>query len=394
MFLKGSPVRNRASRLKRTGSPTKRPVPKRDKESRGVGAELKALFSRIGIQICAGCDRKAVEWDRHGIKWCQDNKPVLVEWLTKQAISKEVNLYETAMRLATEEPLLAAKIAAAKVMHPLTDTSELAAIAIVDFAIDRAFHNSEAFKITAPIPVIVSVAPRAADIHQRTFRSIRQAGFDAVFATCEPGTDETNVDAVIAPHSVRQGQWRNFVQALRLGVSRNAPYFITAEDDVEFCKGTAEFLALAGWPAADCGCVQLYSAKPMECYPAGRRSRMSDIHSLDLLGACALMFRRDAAIALIQWADTKGWRGHAVATIDEPQIKEAADTYVGEVLTFLGYSIWTHNPSLVDHIGIVSTLAEHNNKMGPNRQPLNFPGVDADLLSIFAEELNEHRGAV
>ena len=392
MYRKGSPVRSRASRLKRTGS--KRPAPKREHKGRGVGAELKALFDRIGIKICAGCDRKAAEWDKNGIQWCRANKPVLVEWLGKQAISKEVPLWETALKLAQEEPILGARIAAAKVMHPLTDTAEVAAMVIVDFAIDRAFHTSEAFKITLPIPVVVSVAPRDAEIHKRTFASIHGAGFDSVFATCEPGVVEEHVDAVIAPHSVRQGQWRNFIQALRLGVSRNTAYFITAEDDVEFCKGTADFLARAGWPEADCGCLQLYSAKPMECYHVGRRSELSTLHSLDCLGACALMFRRDAAIALIQWADTKGWRGHANGNIDDPQRQEAADTFVGEVLTFLGYSIWTHNPSIVNHIGIVSTISDHNDRTGPNRQALNFPGIDADLKSIFAEELNEHRGAV
>lgn len=242
-------------------------------------------------------------------------------------------------------------------------------------------------------PVIVSVSPRDSEIHRRTFASLRVAGFAVIHATCEPGTILEPIKGVVKVHASRRGQWRNFVEALRIGIATEAPYFVTLEDDVELCCGAAEYVARVGWPSADCGCVQLYCALPLKVYPIGRRSRLSDVHALDLLGACALMFRRDAAEILVEWADKMGWRGDTAGIIEDPVEKKAADTFVGEVLTLKRLSIWAHNPSLANHIGGKSTLGHTSKSINPllaenpNRKPLNFPGVDADLNAIFSEEL-------
>jgi len=240
------------------------------------------------------------------------------------------------------------------------------------------------------IPVVVSVTPRDSTVHRRTFASIRGAGFTRVFATCEPGTDTGGCEGFVVIHDERRGQWRNFVEALRIGIATEAVYFLTMEDDVELCRGTAAFLALTNWPWADCGWRQLYSSAPVQRYPRGRRSRLDKTIALDLIGACALLFRRDAAITLVKWAEENGWRGDAPGTIDDLASKKAADTFVGEVLTLSGYSIWSHNPTIANHIGEESTLGHA--KVSPNRIPLDFPGIDADLLQIFAEELNSFQG--
>lgn len=244
------------------------------------------------------------------------------------------------------------------------------------------------------IPAIVSVSPREAEIHRRAFASINGAGFSVVHASCEPGTTLRDpISGVAKLHAERRGQWRNFIEALKIGLSTDSKYFVTLEDDVELCRGTADLIDRAGWPAPDCGCVQLYSAAPLSVYPVGRRSQLSTVHALDLLGACALLFRRDAASILVEWADTKGWRGDTTGIIDDPAEKKAADTFVGEVLTFHRMSIWSHNPSLANHIGDASTLGHTSKSVNPlltenpNRKPLNFPGIDADLNAIFSEEL-------
>lgn len=245
--------------------------------------------------------------------------------------------------------------------------------------------------LNSSMPVVVTVSPRDREIHRRTFSAARGAGFNDLYATCEPGTDTNWIDATRMLNRTRFGQWRNFIEALRIGIGTWEDYFMTLEDDVELCRGTSELLRQTGWPADDCGCLQLYSAEPLNVYPVGRRSKLDVIHVLDMLGACALVFRRDAAITLVEWADTNGWRGHAVGIIDDPVNKIAADTFVGEVLHFSRFSIWIHNPSLSNHIGNKSTLGhdkwDHDQVIGPNRKPLNFPGVDADLKKIFSEEL-------
>lgn len=234
-------------------------------------------------------------------------------------------------------------------------------------------------------PVIVSVTNRNYTLHRRTFAAIRGAGFGRIYATVEPGVALGWLNGELTVHKERRGQWRNFVEALRIGIATEAEHFITLEDDVELCRGTSEFLHRANWPELKCGCLQLYSANPLSGYPRGRRFRLDVTHALDLVGACALMFRRDAAINLVKWADTQGWRGDSPGSIDEPEKKKAADTFVGEVLTRLDYSIWSHNPTLANHIGEESTLGHA--KESPTRIPLDFPGLDADLTMIFADEI-------
>lgn len=248
--------------------------------------------------------------------------------------------------------------------------------------------RSSSLEITCNIPVIVSVTDRDSTIHRRTFAAARGAGFTRIYATVEPGVNLDVFDPEFTMvHEDRRGQWRNFVEALRIGIATEATYFITLEDDVELCKGTRELLHRMGWPELDCGCLQLYSANPLNGYPYGRRFRLDIVHALDLVGACALMFRRDAALDLVESAETEGWHGdvRGLEPINEPEKKKASDTFVGEVLTRREYTVWSHNPTLANHIGEESTLGHA--KESPTRIPLNFPGIDADLTTIFVEEL-------
>lgn len=356
------------------------------KKEFGVGSEIKSLLERIDIETCTSCNDKATEWNSRGPTWCKENRSQLVSWIAQQATKKKVSLWTGATKLAVEEPGLAMKIAAAKVMHPMTETAELAASCIVDYATEKAVEKIDALRILDPVPVVVSVTPRAKEIHQRTFAAIREAGFDKVYASCEPGTDTEQIDAELVTHSEKQGQWRNLVQALRIGIGTESPYFITLEDDVELCQGAAELIRILGWPDDKCGCLQLYTSKKLRNYPRNRRFELAITETLDLLGACALMFRRKAAIDLVEWADTKGWRGDTVIVVNEPSKKKAGDTFVGEVLTFLKYKIWIHNPTIANHIGKESTLGHHTSK-SDNREQLNFPGIDADLQKIFARDI-------
>lgn len=161
MYRKGSTIRQRASRLtetERRERPKKQhsPCNERVKSQKpvkislgGVGTEIKSLFSRIGIDICNECKDKAKKWDRLGIDGCREKRVELVAWLIQQATEKKISIYESATAMAVHEPLLSLKIAALKTLHPLTDISELAAGAIVDYAIDAATRKAAAHDIDA-----------------------------------------------------------------------------------------------------------------------------------------------------------------------------------------------------------------------------------------------------
>lgn len=243
------------------------------------------------------------------------------------------------------------------------------------------------------IPAAMTAAPRSGSVQERCLRSVSATGFRDVTIYCEPGTSlpawVRDTFPTVA-HDERLGQWRNWLFALEatLTTRPRAKLVCTLEDDVVFCRGVAGLLDGMAWPGERCGCLQLYTSAFYDGYPVGRRSRLADEHALDLLGACALVFSRAAAECLVDWGKSRGWRGHvyeAVASAQtDPAQKEGADTYVGEVLTFSGFEIWLHNPSLAEHIGDESTLG-HEGSM-PRRRGLNFPGEAADATVLFSEE--------
>lgn len=243
------------------------------------------------------------------------------------------------------------------------------------------------------IPAAMTAAPRGGDTQDRCLRSALAAGFRDLTVYCEPGTTLpawVRESLPTVTHDERMGQWRNWLFALEatLTTRPRAPYLCTLEDDVLFCRGVMDWLESEPWPSPACGCLQLYTSAFYEDYPSGRRSRLADEHALDLLGACAMVFSRAAAECLVEWGRSHGWRGHVyealAAAQTDPAEKEGADTYVGEVLTFRGFEIWIHNPSLAEHIGDDSTL-NHQGTM-PRRRGLRFPGEDANARALFTKE--------
>lgn len=369
--------------------PINTPIAARDVISRkigGIGTAIKQILTASGISPGGcGCNDKARQWDANGVEWCRDHQQDMTAWLVEQAGKNKFNFAAAGIKLAASYPVLAAKIAAAVIAHPLRYT-EAAASEIIRYAIDA--ETSRLSKSIASLPVLITAAPRRAEIQRRSYESVlQQSQLGPVTVLTEPGTDlGTYAGAKVVQHQERLGQWRNLVAALRAGIDTGEQFFITLEDDVTLHPQLGEMLLSRDWqwPSDACGCLQLYtSAKYRTKYRRGGRWRLKPSESFDMLGACALMFRRDAAEVLVASAETDGWRGDTGAEIAEPSAKKAGDTWIGEVLTRAGYEIWIHNPSLAEHIGTDSTLGHEKFDARLNRKTLDYPGDQTDLFSIF-----------
>lgn len=229
---------------------------------------------------------------------------------------------------------------------------------------------------------VMTAAPRDPHTQRRSLDSVKRAGFSP-HIVAEPGVDVRGVFAGVPVHNaaVRQGQWANFMRALHIGLWLGKDRFLTCEDDVLFCAGTADALSCMELPR-QCGCLLAYTAAAYSDYPPGL-SRLSVENALDMLGACALVFPAAVAKQLESWGIEKGWRGDPYNTVDEQVQKKAADTFVGEVLTFLGWEIWIHNPSFAQHIGDESTLGHHLHGLDSRRRTaLAWPGEHVDARTI------------
>lgn len=231
----------------------------------------------------------------------------------------------------------------------------------------------------------MTLAPRPNEpgIHARCFESVRQAGFHPLHVYAEPGEYEARPDYHSWEMTARRlGEWRNYIRCLRRLLSDypDCQRFATLQDDVIWCRGTAEYLANMPWPSPACGVVHAYTSRKYGNYTRGL-SPLLPVHARNMAAACGLVYSRAAMLRLVHHADDVGWRGHTRDTRTIPEEMEGVDTYIGEVLTDAGYEIWIHNPSLGFHISKDSTLG-HGGPHG-SRVALAFPGEDTDARELF-----------
>jgi hypothetical protein len=57
----------------------------RQQAGSGVGTELKRIFAAFGFQACETCTDRAQALDEYGIDWCEQNKPVIIQWISEAA---------------------------------------------------------------------------------------------------------------------------------------------------------------------------------------------------------------------------------------------------------------------------------------------------------------------
>ena len=63
-----------------------------NKQSQGVGTELKKLLRMVGITASPGCscNKRAAKMDDLGIQWCKDNVNEIVSWLREEASKRRL----------------------------------------------------------------------------------------------------------------------------------------------------------------------------------------------------------------------------------------------------------------------------------------------------------------
>ena len=78
---------------------------------RGVGTELKAMLSMVGIKQRKGCGCRTVQryLDRKGISWCEEHIPKIVEMLECQAEKMKVRFSRFVASLAVRIAIKRAK---------------------------------------------------------------------------------------------------------------------------------------------------------------------------------------------------------------------------------------------------------------------------------------------
>ena len=213
--------------------------------------------------------------------------------------------------------------------------------------------------------ITTSPRPDGAFYLQKTVNSAIQAGFDDIIIFAEPDSP-----AVFAPASrvsliqnqKQLGNYGNFASmaALLLGFSRQSTsqFIVTAEDDVVFCRNAREKISDKAYgpsSEADFGFFAAYSSSCHQDHVP--ENSVAPIKTSSLWGACCLVWTPESLAATINHFDFRSWRGldDNKPSVGDPRIKHV-DTCISKVLSKLGHKMWFCNPSLVRHIGKVSSL--------------------------------------
>ena len=252
----------------------------------------------------------------------------------------------------------------------------------------RRFHNciternniEVTIESRIPIPkdsdwfVGVTAAPRKKQTIQVTLDSLHTAGW-APIIFAEPDTHKVDGYKYIN-NSVRLGAWYNWLQLIKYGLSTNAKYILSVQDDTQFHPGSREVAEYVMFPDNQTGFISLYTAKQYSEDRSGnsRPFGLNRIHTSSFWGACALIFSRHAAYQIINHPSAINWTGIPPSTLNDTEKKELeihkkenpyliqnVDTAIGRIVNALHLNMYVVDPSPVRHTATVSSIGHGSN---------------------------------
>lgn len=190
------------------------------------------------------------------------------------------------------------------------------------------------------ISIAIRTAPRKVSYLKQTVQSLRSTfpGTDLhLFA--EP--DSPIVPGVVVHQNVqRLGIYANFIKALSFLVDNTeGPRYMVCEDDIALLPGFSDALA----DFVGDGLLNPYCAKPR-----GKDNFIGWYNPADvsLYGMLCLIFHESTVRDLLSIYRT------------ERPIDKGADSCIGLLTNKAGCKVWQHTPTLVDHLGEISTIVD------------------------------------
>lgn len=173
----------------------------------------------------------------------------------------------------------------------------------------------------------ITTAPRAVPTLARTVESLWNAGINLSF--------HPDADPPI-------GAFRHWLRVLEIAQrTEGHGNVLICQDDIIVAQSLGRIVSGFRWPSNSVGIYSFYcpakyaSAGPGWVLPDGSHP----------IGACCLFVRSDIISALLNSETAYSWKSN-----------KGIDKFLGEALKELGLRMCFHSPSLVQHIGEISTL--------------------------------------
>lgn len=211
-------------------------------------------------------------------------------------------------------------------------------------------------------------APREERTIIRTLHSLRRAGFDVIHVFAEPRSwiPPEFRDLPVTHHKSRLGNFLNFYSSLSQLLDENplSDAFAVFQDDIEAASGLKEWCDRQLWPLG-AGVVSLFTPRLHSSRTPGWRLLSPGFQRA--CGAQGLVFRRDT---LQQFLSDP-------LVIRSLQARDQNDdAVVAGWVAREGTSIAYHTPSLIQHIGEVSSIYTG----GPDRRNVSHAVSSTDQI--------------
>lgn len=225
------------------------------------------------------------------------------------------------------------------------------------------------------IPTAVTTAPRRHDYLPDTLASLAESGFPKPIIFAERGAPVPD-DCDVRVSDASPGSWPNFRRALAglVAESPHAVAYAVFQDDIAVTPNCAAWVESRLWPSEKCGVLSLYTAETTGRGKAGWFQIPRELLPRRAFGACAIIMPCEAAKMLGR--DRKLGAGTMTLT----------DQWLGKFCKEHGLQWWQHQPSLIRHLGEVSSIKrpcrpgyEWDVTLTPARQEGQFAESVAEL---------------
>lgn len=230
---------------------------------------------------------------------------------------------------------------------------------------------------------VTTVPSRKSNLLVKTITSLAKAGWDNPRLFVDGGSVDDWKGCKL-PLTIREktNALSNWWLGMHELYARNplADYFMMVQDDVLFVSNLREYIEATPWPGR--GYLNLYTFPDNLVIAQGKKGFFRASTKKMGLGALALVFDKESIVKILASEHmVEKFRPIDVVTGKEkkqPQrAVKAIDGGVAWAMSVAGMSEWCHNPSLVQHIGEVSTLG-HSNPTAAS-----FPGEGFDARSLL-----------
>jgi len=340
----------------------------------GVGTELEKLFGNIKFASCGDCKRLRDQMNNWGPEGCKERRDKILARLKANANKRKVLkalFSKTGAKLFLDQAINNCELRQAGIDPPTGVFSNVVS------SVSRLFKlNTPPTKEMTWSYGLTTVPERVNDLLPKTLESLKGAGFPEPHLFLDKCPDpsiyeEFGLDYTCHSRNIRTfGNWVTALWELYI-LKPTADRFVIFQDDFVAYKNLREYLEKCDYPHQ--GYLNLLT------FPDNHqliRSSGTGWHQSNQKGrgAVALVFNLHAVTTLLSQKHMvnrpkSASRGH-----------KRVDGGIVDAFSKIGWKEYVHNPTLIQHTGMVSS-------MGNSRHPLSpsWRGEDFDARELIKE---------